>query len=48
MKIIDVTHFDIHITEFNLGKTVLIEVWDKEKKEFVKEFEVHSVLLEDD
>ena len=48
MKIIDITHFDIHITEFNLGKTVVIEVWDKEKREFVKEWEVRQDILEDD
>jgi hypothetical protein len=40
--IVDTRNFDIHITEFNLGRTLLIEVWDKIKKEFVKEFELNK------
>ena len=42
MKIIDTKHFDIHITEFDLSKMIVIEVWDKGKKEFVKEWEIHQ------
>ena len=38
--IVDTKHFDIHVTEFNSGKKVVIEVWNKEKREFVEELEV--------